>query len=109
VGAELGKSVRETVQMLTEAYDVEAVKIFNWEMRMWKECVYSFVLTVKWIDDVLDTKCRQRNCEEDSVTRFGHEGGFTKDSVHSVDDQVTVAARCLFWSVMWLGWWKQFF
>lgn len=28
-GAELGKSVHETMQMLTEAYDAAAVKIFN--------------------------------------------------------------------------------
>lgn len=106
---EVGKIVHETVQMLTGAYDDEAVKILNWEIRMWKVCVYWFILTVKWIDDGWDTKYRQRNCEEESDARFWHEGGFSKDDVQYVDDQITVAARCLFSSILWLGWRKQFF
>jgi len=82
------------------------------ERRECEECIYWFALTVKWIDDGWDTKCRQRNCEEDSDARFGHEGhegGFNKGGVQYVDDQITVAARCLFLSILWLGWRKHFF
>ena len=76
---------------------------------MWKECIYWFLLTAKWMNDGWGTKHRQRNCEEDSDARFGNEGGVSKDGIKSVDDQIMAAARCLFWSVLWLGWRKQFF